>query len=103
MVFVGRNKEKNILERFYASKEAELLALYGRRRVGKTSLVRHLFQDGNAYFEVTGRKEGRVTVQLSNFAEALRTTFGAREVPRAFSSWRDAPDHLSVKAGPSGS
>ena len=33
---IGRNKEINILDRIYKSKKSELVAIYGRRRVGKT-------------------------------------------------------------------
>ena len=36
---IGRNKEINILDRIYKSKKSELVAIYGRRRVGKSYLV----------------------------------------------------------------
>ena len=42
---VGREKERAELERIYRSKQAELVAIYGRRRVGKTYLVDEVFQD----------------------------------------------------------
>ena len=41
---VGRKKEIQKLDEILASKEAEFLALYGRRRVGKTYLVRQFFK-----------------------------------------------------------
>lgn len=41
---VGREKEIQKLDEILASKEAEFLALYGRRRVGKTYLVRQFFK-----------------------------------------------------------
>lgn len=37
--FIGRQKELSILEKIYKSTEAELVVLYGRRRIGKTSLI----------------------------------------------------------------
>ena len=37
--FVGRRDELATLERLYASERFEMLVLYGRRRVGKTSLL----------------------------------------------------------------
>ena len=40
---VGRKKELKILDKILCSKEAEFLALYGRRRVGKTYLVQNEF------------------------------------------------------------
>jgi AAA+ ATPase superfamily predicted ATPase len=40
---IGRQEEKEILQRVAASNEAELIAIYGRRRIGKTFLIRNLF------------------------------------------------------------
>lgn len=40
---IGRNKEIQILERIYKSKKSELVAIYGRRRVGKSYLVSECF------------------------------------------------------------
>jgi hypothetical protein len=52
---VGRAKEIKKLEDIFASKDAEFLAIYGRRRVGKTYLVRQFFKAKPVtYFEVTG-------------------------------------------------
>lgn len=36
---IGREEEKKVLQKMLSSKEAELLALYGRRRTGKTFLI----------------------------------------------------------------
>jgi len=40
MKLVGRTKEQDVLARCMASKESEFIAVYGRRRVGKTFLIR---------------------------------------------------------------
>ena len=37
MYLIGRKKEQTILEKMLSSKEAEFVAIYGRRRVGKTT------------------------------------------------------------------
>lgn len=56
----------------------QLMALYGRRRVGKTCLVRHCFQrPGIRYLEVTGLKDGNMHQQLSLFSQALANCFFA--------------------------
>ena len=39
MKFVGRQREFQMLNRFYKTSQAGLLILYGRRRVGKTALL----------------------------------------------------------------
>lgn len=41
---IGREEEIKLLEECYQSGKAELVAVYGRRRVGKTYLVKNLFQ-----------------------------------------------------------
>ncbi|WP_194846807.1 hypothetical protein [Candidatus Neptunochlamydia vexilliferae] len=37
---IGRKEEKEILNKFFTSNNAEFMAVYGRRRVGKTYLIR---------------------------------------------------------------
>ena len=77
------------------SSDAELVAVYGRRRVGKTFLVReHCRED--LCFELTGVHDGKMGEQLANFADALgRATGGEEETP---TGWPDAfarlRDHL---------
>jgi AAA+ ATPase superfamily predicted ATPase len=40
MKIIGREKEKRLLETILHSKKPEFLVVYGRRRVGKTYLIR---------------------------------------------------------------
>ena len=42
---VGREKEIKELKRLYNSKKAEFVAVYGRRRVGKTYLINNMFKN----------------------------------------------------------
>ena len=59
---VGRKKEREQLLEAFASADSEFVAVYGRRRVGKTFLVRETF--GNDFtFQYTGVKNGRASVQ----------------------------------------
>ena len=46
---IGRTKEIEELIRLYESDESEFVAVYGRRRVGKTYLVRETFSDRFAF------------------------------------------------------
>lgn len=43
-IVIGREEEKKLLEELLYSGEAELIAIYGRRRVGKTYLIRNFYQ-----------------------------------------------------------
>lgn len=42
---IGRKKEIAELQRYYRSGRAEFVAVYGRRRVGKTFLIDEVFHD----------------------------------------------------------
>jgi len=56
--FINRKKELEFLEQKYKSNKAELLILYGRRRVGKTELVLKFCESKN-YFYFMGRLESK--------------------------------------------
>ena len=89
---IGREDEEKILEEAFQSNKAELVALYGRRRVGKTYLIRNFFADkkDTHLFFVTGTKDGTLDEQTQNFCEEFLTfSFpGARlEIQN---NWRDA-------------
>jgi len=87
----GRRTEREALDRVLASDRAELVALYGRRRVGKTFLVRRYFQDqAVVYFEMVGRCDANTQQQLTIFAEALSVTFYPRAALASPESWHDA-------------
>jgi hypothetical protein len=53
---IGRENEIQILTDALQSNQAELIAVYGRRRVGKTYLIRQFYAD-RMLFEFTGMKE----------------------------------------------
>jgi uncharacterized protein len=87
---IGRVREQERLAHALASPRAEFLAVYGRRRVGKTFLIRRYFADRARLFEVTGRHRGSLADNLRVFADALGDTFhgGARQDTP--SSWHEA-------------
>lgn len=86
---VGRTVERGVLDEALSSARAELVALYGRRRVGKTFLVReHVQPQVDVYFEVVGHRDAVIDVQLHHVGESLRRAFGTERVdPR---SWVEA-------------
>ena len=84
-----RTAEQAVLEKIRESKEAEFLAVYGRRRVGKTFLIRNFFAR-EIGFELTGVHGASRNQQLANFAFALseaRESGGNCPVPE---SWQEA-------------
>ena len=66
---VGRKNEKHVLDQVLRSAEPEFLAVYGRRRVGKTFLIREFFKKADFYFEIVGLQSGTLNVQLENFSD----------------------------------
>ena len=49
-MFLGRKKEINILEMKYNSNKKEFGVIYGRRRIGKSSILTNFLKDKIAYF-----------------------------------------------------
>ncbi len=89
MEIIGRKEEIDILKQLTASKQAELLAVYGRRRVGKTYLIRSFFEK-QVVFEFTGVHNAGLKQQLENFSFALQT-FSSSPLPIPVpTSWIEA-------------
>jgi len=84
---IGRNIEQRRLTRVLDSDEAELVAVYGRRRVGKTYLIREFFGE-QICFEHTGSFQAPLREQLANFRDSLVSSgVSSCEPP---TSWPDA-------------
>ena len=81
-----------MLERCFNSKKSEFIALYGRRRVGKTFLIRQIVGD-RACFSLTGMENASMEDQLDNFYFTLRRVFEKAERPK---SWVEAFDGLQT-------
>jgi len=88
-MFIGREKELKILREALQSPEAEMVSIIGRRRVGKTFLVRKAFEDVLA-FEMTGIQSGTLKEQLANFASQLNLTAKPPAPMKAPGSWLEA-------------
>lgn len=83
---IGREKEITELKRYLASGRAEFVALYGRRRVGKTFLADELLGEYKI-FSVTGILEAENDMQLDSFYNALRFAGYKGERPN---KWMDS-------------
>lgn len=78
---IGREEQIHILDEFMASDSPEFLAIYGRRRIGKTFLIRSFFEDKDViFFNVTGAKNGKLSEQINHFTKQIGSIFykGAR-------------------------
>jgi uncharacterized protein len=72
---IGRQKEAQILLEALHSNEPELVAIVGRRRIGKTFLVRTVY-DAHLCFEVAGLQNSNTQKQLKNFYFQMENWLG---------------------------
>lgn len=68
---IGRKEEIKRLQEYVADSKSEFIAIYGRRRVGKTFLVKELFE-GQLCFRMTGIEGATTQEQLANFSNSLQ-------------------------------
>jgi uncharacterized protein len=69
-IFIGREEEKSILLKAYNRQEARFVAIFGRRRVGKTYLIRQVLGDKMTFY-MTGLSNVKSNQQILNFHTAL--------------------------------
>ena len=92
-MIIGRKEEQQILRSAAQSENSEFVAVYGRRRVGKTYLIRETF--GYKFtFQHTGLAKGNTREQLFSFAISLRDAgYDDCPIPK---SWLEAFSLLST-------
>jgi uncharacterized protein len=74
MKLIGRRQEIKKLDKMVASPKSEFLAVYGRRRVGKTFLIKAYFANQFDFF-ATGLAKGNTQQQLTNFTVFMNNYF----------------------------
>lgn len=88
---IGRNHEQSKLLNAYKSNESKFAAVYGRRRVGKTYLVRNTFKD-KFLFQHAGLANSNMKKQLEAWASSMRFA-SAHKVTKP-KTWIEAFDQL---------
>jgi len=93
---IGRLKEKAILKDVFNSPRPEFVAIYGRRRIGKTFLIHNYFANNNCiYFHMVGTQNSNMSIQLENFTKELSRLFYNEEPIQTPRSWREAFERLN--------
>lgn len=87
MKIIGRKKEIETLNQLLKSKRPEFVCVYGRRRVGKTYLIKNFFGEKFSFY-TTGIKNLSNRSQLSNFKKQL-SEYGYNQKGQ-FKNWIDA-------------
>ena len=86
-MLIGRDKERQILTTALQEEYSQFIAVYGRRRVGKTFLIRESF-NYTFDFQFTGAARLTTRKQLVRFRRALKE-HGQKDTPE-LTNWGDA-------------
>lgn len=92
---IGRQEEIQLLKNCYESGKPEMVIIYGRRRVGKTFLIKEYFDNDFAFY-MTGLYKAPKKRQLANFAYSLSQYSGEdEEIPKDWTqAFRRLKDYL---------
>lgn len=91
---IGRLQEMNQLERMYESERFEFMVMYGRRRIGKTTILQEFSKRHKTIF--FSAQEKNDTLNLQDFSKLLQEHFDGGFIAN-FANWTDALDYLSKK------
>lgn len=90
-MLLGREKEKALIEKYYHSPKSEMVAVYGRRRVGKTFLVKECM--GRFFdFEFIGMYKTSARIQRTMFQKAINALSNISD--KEPKDWYEAFDNL---------
>ena len=91
VIFIGREKELTDLDELYAQNRFQLFVLYGRRRVGKTTLLNEFCKDKDSIFYSAEQSNNKLN--LEKFSELVFNFFNERNL-EPFSSWTNALSYI---------
>lgn len=92
-MLIGRGKELETIKKLRAADASSFVAIYGRRRVGKTYLIREAFEN-HFDFYLTGIANTGITQQLSNFRNTLIKYYPKAEGQAQAADWLTAFQQL---------
>jgi len=88
---IGRKKELTLLEEACARDESSFIAIYGRRRIGKTYLVNYMFREYKQdciFFDFIGSSDMESKNQITNFLDKIYEWFRV-ESDRKIENWTE--------------
>ena len=94
-MIIGREEEIAVLQALEKTDKSAFVAVYGRRRVGKTFLIRTVFE-GKMVFQLTGLARTKTARQLVNFHAALVRNFPQYEEKPMANDWFQAFLQLEI-------
>lgn len=94
-ILIGRKKELTEFHRLMHTGASEFIAVYGRRRVGKTFLIREAFNNEFDFY-ITGMANASLATQLTNFHLAIKKYDSAGIITSPPSNWLETFHQLSL-------
>lgn len=95
-MFIGREKELATLENLYKKDNFQLIVMYGRRRIGKTTIINKFIENKEAIFFVA--QEANDFINLEIFSQKIYTFFNMPLTTGSFRNWNYAFEFLAEKA-----
>jgi hypothetical protein len=97
-MFVGRKNELRMLNDAYRSGKDELVVLYGRRRIGKSSLVKRFAEKKKAYYEFEALEGETTPGQINHFLQQLKKQIDDPILDSVrFANWEQVFTYLTEK------
>ena len=93
---IGRQNELNKLEQMYEKNNFEFLIMYGRRRIGKTTILQEFAKRHKVIF--FSAQEKNDALNLQDFSKLVQHYFDDAYIA-PFQNWEDAADYIGKKAG----
>ena len=98
-MFIGRDAELRMLEDAYRSAKSELVIVYGRRRIGKSALIRKFAENKPHAMLFEALEQEHTDVQLMHFSTQLARYLAEPLLKDAsFKDWEQAFDYLTRHA-----
>lgn len=94
-MFVGREKEIEMLNKLYEKNKFEMVVMYGRRRIGKTTLIVEFMNNKNGLLFTS--QEASDKINLDNFSSKIYEKFGLPKTTGSFKDWNDAFEFIAEK------
>ena len=91
-MFIGRERELKTLNNLYASNKFEFAVIYGRRRVGKTELIKQFIKDKNVIYFMG--IESNVKQNLENFSKSVLEFNTGISTETSFSNFQVALEYV---------
>ncbi len=95
-MFLGREQELADLEELYAQDRFQLFVLYGRRRVGKTTLLNEFCKSKDSIFY--SAEQSNTKLNLDKFSEQVFQHYGETSLS-PFSTWEKALTYIRQRQG----